>query len=91
MRCARDSHTDGSDYPAPPTHPSELVNLEGRNIALLVDQHKERLDASWTPADIDKIGSQFRALCTAYRTDKSLQSAIDACDHTCFFESAWAE
>ena len=35
--------------------------------------------------------SIFRALCTAYRTDKSLQAAIDACDHTCSFDSAWAE
>ena len=58
---------------------------------MLIEQLKERLDASWKPADIDKIGAQFRALCTAYRTEKLLQSAIDACDHTCSLDSAWTE
>ena len=43
----------------------------------------------WKPADIDKIGAQFRVLCTDFRTDESLQSTIDACDHTCSFDSAW--
>ena len=86
-----DGNNDGRVYPESPTHTSELVKLKGRDIALLVEQLKERLDAEWMPADIDKIGAQFRALFAAYPTNKSLQSVIDACDHKCSFDFAWAE
>ena len=77
----RDDHNNGIDNPAPPAHPSELVTLKGRDVA-----QKERLDASF-----DKIGLQFRALCTEYRTEESLQTAIDSCEHTSSFDSAWSE
>ena len=42
----RDRHNDGINYPAPPTHSSDLFKLQGRDISLLVEQHKEQLDAS---------------------------------------------
>ena len=33
----------------------------------------------------------FRALFASYRTNKSLQSAIDVCGYKCSFDSAWTE
>ena len=37
----RDSHSEVINYPVPPTHPSDMVKLQGRDIAMLVEQHKE--------------------------------------------------
>ncbi|KAH6588004.1 hypothetical protein BASA61_006153 [Batrachochytrium salamandrivorans] len=89
--CAlRDSRNASSETPAPPTHPSDLVKLKGRDIAMLVDLHKDRLDASWTPSEIDKIGLQFRALCTSYHNDDAIKAAIDAHDQASAFDAAWA-
>ncbi|KAH6569337.1 hypothetical protein BASA62_004956 [Batrachochytrium salamandrivorans] len=62
----------------------------GRDIAMLVDLHKDRLDASWTPSEIDKIGLQFRALCTSYHNDDAIKAAIDAHDQASAFDAAWA-
>uniref|UniRef100_M4BBX1 Uncharacterized protein n=1 Tax=Hyaloperonospora arabidopsidis (strain Emoy2) TaxID=559515 RepID=M4BBX1_HYAAE len=80
----RDGHNYSSVVPAPSTHPSEQVKHKGSDITFLVEQ--ERLDASWTLADLYKIGT--RALCAAHRTEESLQSAIDSCDYNCTFDSA---
>ncbi|KAH6600444.1 hypothetical protein BASA50_002301 [Batrachochytrium salamandrivorans] len=89
--CAlRNSRNASSETPAPPTHPSDLVKLRGRDIAMLIDLHKDRLDASWTPSEIDKIGLQFRALCTSYHNDDAIKAAIDAHDQASAFDAAWA-
>ena len=41
----RDSHNVGSNDPAQPTYPSDQAKLQGRDIALLVERHRDRLDA----------------------------------------------
>lgn len=56
---------------------------------MLVENQKDRLDAPWTPSDIDKISSQFGTLCSVYSNDELLKVAMDACDHTSFFDNAW--
>ena len=59
-------------------------------VACLLTLHKDRLDASWTPLEMDKIGLQFSALCTSYRNDDAIKAAIDAHDQTSAFDAAWA-
>ena len=42
----RDRHNEDSVYPTQPTHPSELVLINGCDIALVVEKKKERPDVS---------------------------------------------
>ncbi|KAH6577801.1 hypothetical protein BASA60_003877 [Batrachochytrium salamandrivorans] len=45
---SRQSQRKQREPPRHRPHPSDLVKLKGRDIAMLVDLHKDRLDASWT-------------------------------------------
>ena len=86
----RNEFNSSSDIDTPPVYPFQLVKLKGRDIGHLVMQQKTRLDWTWSPSDIDKIGSEFAQLCAMYKNDPAFQEAIDSCNHQCSFDDAWA-
>ena len=72
-----------------PVLPHQLITLRDREYAFILQNQRSRLSERWTNVQIDAIELDFQALCDAYESEDSLKAALDSCDHTTSFETAW--
>jgi hypothetical protein len=92
IQVERDAKNHAADD-IPPVLPHELVKISTAHYGnTVVDEHLEQLKHSWTSEDIAEIENQHRQLCTAYRSEPALKSALDSYGETgtISFETGWS-
>ncbi|RLN74225.1 hypothetical protein BBJ28_00000596 [Nothophytophthora sp. Chile5] len=75
----------------PAVLPHELVKLRGRQFAVVIRSHMQRLQAAdWSKQEVDWIEQDFQDLCDAYFREPSLKLALDACKNQTSFREGWS-
>ena len=85
----RDSSNNPSEDFIPPVLPYDLVKVRGREMAKIVDLHRNRLLVNWSPTQIQLIETQFQQLATLVARDEKLREQFAACGNTTTFKEAW--
>ena len=83
-----DSRNDAADY-MPPVLPHQLVKLQGRDFAGIVQLQFERLKVCWSENNIKLIEQDFQDLGDVYVKEAALKNALDACNSTTTFLQGW--
>jgi hypothetical protein len=73
----------------PPVLPHQLVTLKGREFPSILQNQRSHLSERWINVQIDAIELDLQALCDACESEDLLKGALDSCDHTTSFETAW--